>query len=128
MTVLALCPDLMFSSKLSGAAQRGGWRLEVFSQAQSLVARCETAPDEASGDATLIVLDLTTAGLQPDRLIPQLRAAEYPPRAILAFGPHVHTGRLDAAKAAGCDAVFTRGHFNSEMDAILAASFGGEEA
>jgi hypothetical protein len=42
------------------------------------------------------------------------------PLAILAYGPHVHEDRLAAARAAGCDAVVSRGQLDREADSLLA--------
>ncbi|HEV2968407.1 MAG TPA: hypothetical protein VGY55_00370 [Pirellulales bacterium] len=67
-----------------------------------------------------VLLDLNVPGLDPRQLVPDLRAAASPPRAIVAYGPHVHEDRLAAATAAGCDEVLTRGQFNARMDEVLA--------
>jgi CheY-like chemotaxis protein len=68
----------------------------------------------------LVLLDLSTPGLDPKQLVPQLRRLTRPPIAIIAFGPHVHAARLAAAREAGCDEVLALGEFNSRMAGVLA--------
>lgn len=67
----------------------------------------------------LIVLDLTTTGLDLATVVPQLRQLA-PGATIIAYGPHVQEERLAAAQAAGCDHVLTRGQWNAQMDHLLA--------
>jgi len=38
---------------------------------------------------------------------------------VLAFGPHVERGALQAARDAGADEVLTRGAFDHNMDQVL---------
>jgi hypothetical protein len=39
---------------------------------------------------------------------------------VIAFGPHVHAEALEAAAAAGCDQVLSRGALMAQLVAILA--------
>ncbi len=119
MSVLFLTKDLVFSSRVSGRTQALGIELSVVSQADQLVAN-------ASRDQVqLVMLDLSTPGLDPKQLVPQLRRLTRPPKAIIAFGPHVHEVQLATAREAGCDEVLARGEFNSHMAGILAEYVGG---
>ncbi|TVQ61875.1 MAG: hypothetical protein EA379_05950 [Phycisphaerales bacterium] len=45
--------------------------------------------------------------------------AQRPPIRVLAFGPHVHTDRLQAARDAGAHDVLTRGAFANNLEDIL---------
>ncbi len=121
MTVYFLTTDLVFSSRLSGSATRLGMKLKTVSAPAALVEQVV-----ASSELKLVILDLNTQGVEPASLVPALRAAANPPRAIVAYGPHVHENRLTAASAAGCDEVFTRGQFNSRMEEVLAKRSSGE--
>lgn len=38
---------------------------------------------------------------------------------IVAFGPHVHEAKLEAAVAAGCTKVLTRGQFHRDMVKVI---------
>ncbi len=114
MTILFLTNDLMFSSRVSGSAAKLGATLKVVASGQLLLESLADAKPQA-----LVILDLNAPGVDPAAIVPDLRSAELPPRAIVAYGPHVHEQRLAAAVAAGCDEVFSRGQFNAQMDAIL---------
>jgi len=119
MSVLFLTKDLVFSSRVSGRTQALGMELSVVSQADQLFAN-------ASRDQVqLVLLDLSTPGLDLKQLVPQLRRLARPPKAIIAFGPHVHEAQLAAAREAGCDEVLARGEFNAHMAGILAKYVGG---
>jgi CheY-like chemotaxis protein len=114
VTILFLTNDLMFTSRVAGAAAKLGAALEIAGSDQLLLEKLIAASERA-----VVVLDLNASGVDPLSIVPKLRAAERPPRAILSYGPHVHEQRLAAAKTAGCDEVFSRGQFNAQMDEIL---------
>mgnify|MGYP000141423721 CR=1 FL=1 len=61
--------------------------------------------------------------LDPLDLVPRLRGLDTPPGAIVAFGPHVHRAKLQAAQEAGCEEVFSRGQFHRLANEILAKYF-----
>ncbi len=86
----------MLASQAIGAAQRAGCTLETVATEPQLMLRLETAKD------AWVAIDLTTPGLKIAEIATALRSLAEPPAAILAFGPHVQSVRLDAARAAGC--------------------------
>jgi CheY-like chemotaxis protein len=114
MEIIFLTTDLLFSSRVAGAAARAGLKLRT-------AASCATLLDltGAAEYIPIVLLDLNSPGVEPADVVPALRALSNPPRAIIAYGPHVQEDRLAAAKAAGCDAVLTRGQFNASMDDVL---------
>jgi CheY-like chemotaxis protein len=115
MAILFLTTDLMFSSRVTGAAARLGMALKTAATPAALIELLAAAEPES-----LVLLDLNSPGVNPEQLAPALRASRNPPRAIIAYGPHVHEDRLAAATAAGCDEVLTRGQFNARMEETLA--------
>jgi len=115
MAILMLSTDLMFASRVSGAAARIGTTLQTAATPEMLRERLATAEPGA-----LVVIDLTLRAFDPRHWVPQFRQSANPPSAVLAYGPHVQEGLLAAAAEAGCDEVFTRGQFNARMDDILA--------
>ncbi len=118
MPAILLTSDLMTASQAQGAAARAGCPLKTVAGAAALVA-------EAARQApTLVIVDLTTPGLDIQALVPQLTELARRPQ-ILAFGPHVHEARLEAAAAAGCDRVISRGQFHAQAEQILARCAGG---
>jgi CheY-like chemotaxis protein len=115
MAILFLTTDLLFSSRVAGAAQRLGTSLRTVATPEALleILSVEEPP-------SLVLLDLNAFHWNLLEWVPQLRGALHPPQAIVAYGPHVHSERLAEATAAGCDEVLTRGQFNAQMDAVLA--------
>jgi CheY-like chemotaxis protein len=115
MAILFLTTDLMFSSRVAGAAARLGMTLKTAATPTALIELLSAAEPES-----LVLLDLNSPGVDPRQLAPSLRASPNPPRTIIAYGPHVHADRLAAATTAGCEEVLTRGQFNARMDETLA--------
>ncbi len=113
-TILFFSDDLMFSSNIASAARRLGGEMQSVIAADTLLSRVANAED------CIVLLDLTCRAVDPADLVPKLKSLAAPPKAIVAFGPHVHEGRLAAAQAAGCDLVVSRGQFTSQIDQILA--------
>lgn len=113
MSALYLTDDLFFSSRVRHAATNCSLELKVVSKQSELPAEL------GAGHVHFVLLDFSMAGLDLLELVPRIRAAATEPVSIVAFGPHVNVGAMAAAKQAGCDEVFTRGQFNSQMDAIL---------
>lgn len=112
MIGLFLTTDLLFSSKVTGAAGMQGLKVEVVMSAAKLMERL------ATDDVRLILLDLTAPQLNPTTLIPELKKSA-PQAHLVAFGPHVQEQALLAAHQAGCNDVLTRGQFNMECHALL---------
>ena len=71
--------------------------------------------------AALVLVDLTTRGLDIASLVERARALADSRPTIIAYGPHVHEAVLVAAEAAGCDQVLSRGQFMARVDASIAA-------
>lgn len=113
MPAIYLTTDLMFSSRVVGAARQFGESIAVVGSTAALVERCgaETVP--------LVILDLSLPGLRPAELVAQLRSLPNPPGAIVAYAPHVHENLLAAAVEAGCTETLSRGQFNGQIDRIL---------
>lgn len=109
MTVVLITKDLMFSSRVSGAANRLDLSMLVVGSFDDLHTPVEYA-----------LVDLTTPGLDINELVTNLRQLAPPPKSIIAYGPHVQEERLAAATAAGCDLVLTRGQFDRQLPELLA--------
>jgi CheY-like chemotaxis protein len=109
--------DLACSSKVAAAAVRTGRRLETAMSAAALM-------DKAAG-AELVIIDLTAPGADPKTLVARLRTLAPAPRPVVAFGPHVQELLLEAARAAACDEVLTRGQFHAHVDELLSKYVGG---
>lgn len=113
MQIVYLTADLLLASRIEQAARQQGVGLSIVRNAESALS--------AVGDKTrLLLVDLTLSGLDSAPLVSDVRAS-HPTVQILAYGPHVQTARLEAARQAGCHQVLTRGQFDREAAAIISA-------
>ncbi len=113
MSVLFLSTDLVFSSRLASAGQRLGITVSAVLSIDAAVARME------GEEVKLVILDLATGNIDPATAVPKMHEAAKGVR-IVAYAPHVHEATLEAARAAGCDEVLTRGAFDARMNDLLA--------
>jgi DNA-binding response OmpR family regulator len=115
MAIVLLSSDLAVLSRVEGAARRAG---EIVRQAGGGPQAAEICENE---DVRLVVVDLSTPGIDLVTIVPRLHKETSASRCIIAFGPHVHEQRLAEARDAGCDLVVTRGQFFSQLDSLLSA-------
>lgn len=115
MEVLALVSDLMMQSQVTGAAQRTGAQVTFALSPNSLAAKLAEASPE------LVIVDLTHPGLDVEQLMRDIGPALPESTTTLAFGPHVHKQKLEAAAAAGFKLVLTRGQFHGGLVQLLAS-------
>ena len=114
MAALALISELATQSQATAAATRSAAVLKTVASELALLAEAEQNPPG------LVILDLSHPGLSAAELVPRLKALLGSQVTIVAFGPHVHHERLEAARQAGCDVVISRGQFHAQIDQILA--------
>jgi len=114
--VVFLSDDLMFAPRVSAQAQEAGWQLRAAGSPAAAVALIQ------ADSPRLLIVDLETTALDVAVLLSQLPVPNRPP--VLAFGPHVHHQRLEAARQAGCDLVVSRGRFSAELPGLLAECLG----
>jgi AmiR/NasT family two-component response regulator len=112
MKVLLLSADLNALERLAGAAAARGDTVSIVQESDALAANV------AGGE--IVFVDLATPRLDLAALVPLLRSSPRAVRAVVAFGPHVQRERLAAARAAGCDAVVSRGEFHASVEDLLA--------
>jgi DNA-binding NarL/FixJ family response regulator len=110
-SVVFLSSDLMFSSRLLGAAREVGTPLQIVANPADLATKI-------AADCRLVLVDLTLAGLDPPAAIATVRQAA-PEARVVAFGAHVDEAALFAAQQAGCDLVLTRGQFHKQYVELL---------
>jgi CheY-like chemotaxis protein len=113
-TVVVLTSDLTMASYVRGAAEQAGADCVTALDADSLVRRLEEIAAPA-----VVVVNLETRGLDIAALMPRLEGLSAAPRSVIAFGPHVHEDRLQAARDAGCTEVLSRGKFHAQSVEIL---------
>ena len=110
---LLLSRDLIFTTKITGTAQALGFRML-------------TAGGVASAGATIegrrpvaIFVDLSAGDLVEPTALAAYRKVSGEATPFIAFGSHVDTQALDAARAAGCDPVLPRSKFSAELPELL---------
>ena len=110
---LLLSRDLFFISKVTGTAAACGRTVLAGANLADLLAR--------AGESTvsLLLLDLAQQDLDPAQALLEWEQSGRPRPHRLAFGSHVHTAALQAARDAGCDDVFPRSKFSAQLPEIL---------
>lgn len=103
--VLLFTSDLMLISSVSGAAGALGLMFRSVSSLDDLFAKATPT--------TVLCVDLGFAAVDPVLISKQLPTLSA--RSGIAFGPHVHTAKLDQAREAGFAKVISRGQFVSRM-------------
>lgn len=109
--ILYLTSDLLFASRVQSAAAAAGLSALTLPSIDSLLTAVEAHPQAG------VLLDLEHPGLAVGELLPRLPGRTG--RWIAAYGPHVHEARLQAARAAGCDEVLTRGGLHQHLADVL---------
>ncbi len=110
-SVILLCSDLMLISSVGGLASSRQVAFRTVSSSSEAIIGIQ---DELADHRMVqLFIDLATTGLD----LPALVAAipETVVRNAVAYGPHVHAERLDAARAAGIGHVMSRGAFNARF-------------
>jgi len=113
--ILALVVDLIFATRISDEIRRQGGRPLLAATQAEFRARLARWP-------VLILLDLQA--LPPEAWQLEVRRAKASPQSrlipIVAFGSHVDTEALKAAREAGCDHVMARSGFVQKLPRLVA--------
>lgn len=104
--VVLLSGDLIFASRVRGAAQNAGLEFVI---AGNLPQR---------SDIQWVIVDLATRGGAVDGLMEACQQ-HCPDAKVLAFGPHVQVAKLEKAKAAGIPHVISRGQFDRALGTLF---------
>jgi CheY-like chemotaxis protein len=114
---LLLSRDLIFTSKVTGTARALGHRVLVAGNGALATAMIE------QWHPKVVFVDLAAGDLvnTPALVAYQKAAAEGTP--FVAFGSHVDTDALAAARAAGCDPVLPRSKFSAELPELIRRYF-----
>lgn len=107
---ILLCGDLIFTSKIKGTADHLGVPCRVV----GTVAAAREAVRETTRH---LIIDLSIPIASEE--MAELRSSLPAEATMTAFGSHVDTDRLAAAKDAGCDSVLPRSQFTARLVEIL---------
>jgi CheY-like chemotaxis protein len=113
-----LCDDLIFFSRVAGAARAAGLSVRMVRTAAELVAAARTSPPRG------VILDVHNPGLDLPALLAELKSACPAMPRVVAYGSHVEAAALRAAREAGCDRVMPRSQFVAELEEKIAEWLG----
>ncbi len=110
---LLLTDDMIFSSRITGTAQALGLEIKPMKSIESL----KTLARERN--PTCLIIDLSHPELQLVKLIRDLKESSSPMPRLVAYGSHVDSATLRAAREAGCDVVLPRSQFVEQLSSQL---------
>jgi CheY-like chemotaxis protein len=117
---LLLCDDLIFVSRVAGAAKALGLNLLTTKSAPDLLLFARQTPTRC------VIIDLNAPGLDIVLIVSALTALT-PRPTIVGYGSHVDTATLKLAREAGCDVVWPRSKFVEELATALPVWFKSAE-
>jgi DNA-binding NarL/FixJ family response regulator len=109
--VIFLSSDLMFSSRVGGAAKQLNVEMVLVPNVASL-------PTKITADSDLVLVDLSLDGLNLPSVVKAVKSAA-PQAKVVAYGAHVDHAALADASEAGCNLVLTRNQFNQQYAELL---------
>jgi CheY-like chemotaxis protein len=110
---LVLSDDLIFTSRITGTGRDLGFTLRSACSTEALRALLLTELPRC------LIVDLSNPGLKIADFMQRLREVCAPMPRVVAYGSHVDTATLQAARAAGCDPVLPRSKFVEELVTAL---------
>lgn len=113
--VLALVTDLMFATRIADAIRAQGGQPVLAASAAEFRAGLERWPVLILIDVHALPLEVWSPEVQRAKVSPQSRLIP-----IYGFGSHVDTATLKAARQAGCDHVWARSRFVTELPNLVA--------
>lgn len=111
---LVLCDDLLFASRIRGAAEEFGVNIRMVRDVPTLLKFTQ------DGEYQAVFLDLNLPQLELEGLVRTLRQLPSNPL-LVGFGSHVDKKTLEVAKIAGCDLVLPRSAMMGKLPNELAA-------
>ena len=118
MEILAAVSDMIFASKISGAASQVDANVTFVKSLDKLIEQSKALPIK------MIILDLNNLRFDPLKAIEELKASpdskEIP---IVGFLSHVQVELRRKAQEMGCDFTMPRSQFNSNLADILSGKY-----
>src|SRR5262245_20050331 len=112
MNAILLSDDLIFTSRVVGTGRDLGLPIRTARNPDAVLNLAQQQPP------TCVIVDLSNPGLRVTELIQGLSGPPTRPR-IVAYGSHVDTATLRAARDAGCDIVLPRSKFVEDLPTAL---------
>ncbi len=112
MKILAAIHDLMFSSKVTASAQ--GRPIEWLKRGTRVAEQvAATKPD-------VLLIDLAAPQLDAINAIRDIKSGDCKGTTVIGYVDHTRADVMDAARAAGCDQVLSKGEFARRLPELLA--------
>jgi DNA-binding NarL/FixJ family response regulator len=111
MNVLVAIHDLMFSSKVTAAlgGRKVSWLPRGAKVAEQVAA---TKPD-------VLLVDLASPQLDAVNAIRAIKAGDQRGTVVIGYVDHTRADVMEAARAAGCDQVLSKGEFARRLPELL---------
>lgn len=113
MLAYLLCDDLMWMSRVMAEARELGGKIIPARTVDQLIKAV------ATNGLHCVIIDLSQAqiGADPGPVVEQLKSAGL--TRFVAYGSHIETAQLAAARAAGCHPTLARSKMASELSSLL---------
>jgi AmiR/NasT family two-component response regulator len=111
MRVLAAIHDLMFSSKVNAAARgkKIGW----------VPRGADVAAEVAKDKPDVLLIDLASQKFDAVAAVKAIKSGESKGTTVIGYVDHTREDLIDAARAAGCDQVMSKGEFARRLPELL---------
>jgi DNA-binding NarL/FixJ family response regulator len=111
MKILAAIHDLMFSSKVNAAAK---------GRAISWLPRgSKVAEQVAAQKPDVLLIDLGAQQLDAVNAIKEIKSGDAKGTVVIGYLDHTRADLIEAARAAGCDQVLSKGEFARRLPELL---------
>jgi DNA-binding response OmpR family regulator len=118
---LLISRDLIFTSKVTSTARALGFQVLVAGNSALILSMIEEWKPRA------VFVDLAAGELVSVPALVAYRHAAEESTPFIAFGSHVDTQALDAAKSAGCALVLPRSKFSTDLPDLIQKYLGPTE-
>jgi DNA-binding NarL/FixJ family response regulator len=111
MKILAAIQDLMFSSKVTANAR--GRPIEWLKRGTKVVDQV------AASKPDVLLIDLASPQLDAVNAIREIKSGEGKQITVIGYVDHTRADLIEAARAAGCDQVMSKGEFARRLPELL---------
>ena len=111
MKILAAIHDLMFSSKVNAAAQ--GRPITWLPRGSKVAEQVQAQKPD------VLLIDLASPQLDAVNAIREIKSGESKGTVVIGYVDHTREDLIEAARAAGCDQVMSKGEFARKLPELL---------
>lgn len=111
MKILAAIHDLMFSSKVNAAAR--GKPIEWLKRGTRVAEQVKASKPD------VLLIDLASPHLDAVNAIREIKSGDEKSVTVIGYVDHTREDVIEAARAAGCDQVMSKGEFARRLPELL---------